>query len=166
MKEIWKDIDGYNGRYQISSLGRVKSIKPRGKDEDVIMSICINPIGYGFVNLFDGEKRKVFLVHRLVATAFIPNPNGLKIVNHKNEVKTDNRVENLEWCDYGYNSKYSYKLHSNVRNIGKKVMCIETGTIYPSIGNAGFVTGALPQNISRACRNEKRTAGSYHWKFV
>lgn len=166
MKEIWKDIDGYDGRYQVSNMGRVKSVKPRGEDIEIVFSCCPNAAGYPVVNLQKDKKKKTFFVHRLVALAFIPNPNNFKLINHKNEIKSDNRAENLEWCDAKYNSQYSYRLHSNVRNRGKRVRCVETGIVYPSIGNAGFCLNTNYQNISRACRIKTRTAASYHWEFV
>lgn len=166
MEELWKNIEGYEGRYQVSNMGRVKSIKPRGKDIEVFMSCCPNAMGYPIVLLSKDGKKKTLLVHRLVAKAFIPNPNEFNLINHKNEIKTDNRAENLEWCDAKYNTEYSYRLHPNVKANGKRVRCVETGVIYPSIGNAGFKTGIKYQHISRACRNKKRTAGSFHWEFV
>lgn len=164
--EIWKDIDGYSGRYQVSNLGRIKSVNPRGKDGEIIFSTCCNQAGYRVVNLRTDGKPKTFLVHRLVASAFLPNPHNFKIVNHINENREDNRVENLEWCDSKYNSQYSYRLHENVRRRGKRVLCVETGIEYPSIGYAAFVTGAHFQNISRACRESTRTAGSFHWRLI
>ncbi len=116
MEEIWKDIEGYEGKYQVSSLGRVRRLaytfKRRnrwGVCDNVIsagMMSLRNVKGYLSVQLRDETKRKHHQVHRLVAAAFIPNPDGLPEVNHKNEDKTDNRVENLEWCTRKYNTNY------------------------------------------------------------
>ena len=100
-EEIWKDIPGYEGLYQVSNFGRVKSLR-----KAIIMSIRINKKGYSTIGL---SKNGVFnrkSIHRLVAEAFIPNPDNLPQVNHKDEVKTNNCVENLEWCDNYYNLMY------------------------------------------------------------
>ena len=112
--EIWKDIKGYEGLYQISNKGRVYSIprsinKSDGKTQFVrgrILKPYIKQNKYLEADLCTEGKVKRYLIHRLVAEAFIPNPNNLPEVNHKNEVKTDNNVENLEWCTPKYNTNY------------------------------------------------------------
>lgn len=104
--EIWIDIKGYEGKYEVSSFGRVRSFNYRNTGEIKVLSVCENKCGYLYVGLFKDGKQKKFKIHRLVAESFIPNPNNLPQVNHKSEVKTDNRVENLEWCDAKYNSNY------------------------------------------------------------
>ena len=112
-KEIWKPIDGFNGYYEISNFGNVRSVKryvrSRGGSRPVesrMKEQFFNPRGYLRVALFKEQKCKKFFVHRLVAMAFIPNPLNLPFINHKNEIKTDNRVENLEWCTAEYNDNY------------------------------------------------------------
>ena len=102
-QEIWKPVEGFEGLYEISNLGRVKSLW-FGKEK--IMNPAKTKDGYLFVNLYKDRKRKAFKVHRLVATAFIPNHEGFEQVNHKNEVKTNNCVENLEWCSAWDNMHY------------------------------------------------------------
>lgn len=105
--EQWKAIDGYNGLYEVSSLGRVRS---KHSGEWRVMKPSKNDNGYLLVDLVKGGKRtrNRSRVHRLVAQAFIPNSDETKtIINHINEDKTDNRVENLEWCDYRYNLTYN-----------------------------------------------------------
>lgn len=99
MRELWKNIEGYN--YQVSSKGRI-----RNKNTKAIKKTFINERGYVIVSLYKDKRLKTFRVHRLVAKAFIQNPNNLPEVNHKNELKTDNRVENLEWCTREYNLAY------------------------------------------------------------
>ena len=102
--EIWKDVVGWEGLYQVSSFGRVKSFR---KKEPHLLSTCVGAHGYCVVLLHDGNgQRKNERVHRLVAQAFIPNPDNLPQVNHKDECKTNNRVDNLEWCTAKYNNNY------------------------------------------------------------
>ena len=103
--EEWRDIEGYEGLYQISSLGRVKSF-PRPTTPGGILKINKRKDGYCSVMLCKNGKTKRFLVHRLVAKAFIPNPNNLPMINHKNENPSKNIVDNLEWCDNKYNCNY------------------------------------------------------------
>lgn len=103
INEIWKDIEGYEGIYMISSKGRVKSLK-FGKEK--ILKNLKNTCGYLFVSLCKNGKFKNYLIHRLVASAFIDNPNNLSQINHKDEDKTNNRIDNLEWCDSSYNINF------------------------------------------------------------
>ena len=106
MDEIWKDVKGYEGRYQISNLGRFKSFAQDTKNGKIKIG-NLNFNGYLVMLLYDGMgNKKWYPVHRLVASAFIPNPEGFDQVNHKDEVKTNNRVENLEWCTNDYNIHY------------------------------------------------------------
>lgn len=120
MNEIWKDIEGYNGLYQISNLGRVKSLGRRGKGcslEDRILKSMINKDGYHLVNLKDtNHVAKWFTIHRLVALHFIPNPNDYKEINHKDEIKGNNIVTNLEWCTRDYNVSYGTVIERQSNN--------------------------------------------------
>lgn len=111
--EIWKDIENYSGSYQISSLGRVKSLERdidcgtgKRRIKEKIKNGFLSDNGYLTVCLSKGPKKKTFLIHRLVATSFIPNPDNLLQINHIDEVKTNNNIENLEWCTVGYNINY------------------------------------------------------------
>ena len=113
MIEEWRDIKGYEGIYQVSNLGNVCSldrvIKHYPKDyfqEGKVLSPALSRNGYPMVILVNHNKRKTRNVHRLVAEAFIPNPNNLPQVNHKDENKTNNCVDNLEWCTQKYNLNY------------------------------------------------------------
>lgn len=110
--EEWKDIEGYEGLYQVSNEGKVKSIERivnAGKRKFLFKSKFLKPIligNYYSVHLSKNNKSKMIRVHRLVAEAFIPNPENLAQINHKDENKTNNKVENLEWCTPLYNNNY------------------------------------------------------------
>ena len=118
MDEIWKDIKGYEGLYQVSNLGNIKSLNYNHTGNECILRLRKNNCGYFNVILYKNNKTKSHKVHRLVAEAFIPNPDNLPCVNHKSEIKTQNYVwvnedgtidpekSNLEWCDRSYNVNY------------------------------------------------------------
>lgn len=123
--EIWKDVDGYNGLYQISNIGRVKSLK---KDYERIMTPTDNGSGYLIVGLKKDKVRKNHYVHRLVASAFCKNPNNKKYVNHIDYDKSNNNCKNLEWCSQSENVKHS----ANRMRHRKKVSHSNTGHQYIS----------------------------------
>lgn len=109
-EEIWKPVVGYEGLYEVSSYGRVRSLDRYDRMnrfcEGRILKLCANRLGYLKAGLCSNDKKKQYLVHRLVAEAFIPNPNNLPIINHKDENPSNNNVDNLEWCTAKYNSNY------------------------------------------------------------
>ena len=112
MEEIWKDIKGYEGRYQISNFGRVKSlIYPKEKIMNIYNFRRDGEKGKGYwrARLIKNSSYKYFFVHRLVAEAFIPNPNNYATVNHINGIKTDNRIDNLEWCSLKENIQKAWE---------------------------------------------------------
>lgn len=108
MDEIWKDIEGYEGLYQVSNLGRVRSLYKRYKDVEFLK--FDNCYGYKTVGLYKDGKKNIFRVHRLVSLAFIPKEHGKPQVNHINGDKSDNRAVNLEWCTGSENMKHAYKI--------------------------------------------------------
>lgn len=120
MEEIWKEIEGYEGLYEVSNFGRVKSLK-RDKNGK-LMSLQKDKDGYPVVGLYFKGNLKLHKVHRLVAQTFLSNPDNLPQVNHKDEDKTNNMVDNLEWCTPGYNTNYGTR-NIRVRNkeLGKIV---------------------------------------------
>ena len=166
--EIWKDIEGYEGLYQVSNQGNVKSLKRKYVLADKILIPRIDTDGYALVNLSKHNKKTTFKIHRLVAETFIPNPDNLPEINHKDENKLNNKADNLEWCDRKYNNTYGtrqnlYKvLPQNKKNntyTSKAIQCIETGIIYPSISEA-------QRQIKCRINLKQKTSGGYHWKYI
>lgn len=160
--EEWKDIKGYEGLYMISNKGRIaKILHPK-----------INKDGYCEQGLVKDKIKKGKRIHRLVAEAFIDNPDNLPEVNHKDEDKVNNSVENLEWCTHKYNTNHGTRIERmrmsqrNREDCSKQVMCIETGIVYPSINEASRKTGANRQTIADVCNGKLKTAKGYHWKFI
>lgn len=133
-----------------------------------------NGNGYKIVILRKDNKSYAKTVHRLIANAFLENPNGFAEINHKDENKSNNKVENLEWCNHSYNNSYGTKIdrmkntwEKNKINC-KKVVCIETGIKYASIKDAATALNIFSGDISRACRNVKNhnKCGGYHWEYA
>lgn len=168
MNEIWKDIESYED-YQVSTCGRVKSLK-FGKEK--FLKLKKHRGGYIQVNLWKDGNRKQYSVQRLVAIAFIANPENKPHVNHKDENKENNCVWNLEWCDakynnnYGTNNKKVSKTLTNNEKISKKVICVETNKVYPSTMEAYRQTGVYNSNIVNCCNGKLKTAGKFHWRYV
>lgn len=104
--EIWRPISGYEGLYEVSDKGRIRA-QSQYRSWKTPISLTLMNTGYLRARLCKNGKGRGYSVHRLVAEAFIPNPDNLPLVNHKDEDKTNNCVENLEWCTHSYNSKYS-----------------------------------------------------------
>lgn len=105
-KEIWKDVPGYEGLYQVSNLGNVRSLNYRNKGEIRLLSQAVNKKGYKHVGLHKDKITTTFQVHRLVAIVFISNPKNLPVVNHKDWNPGNNCADNLEWCSIAYNGQY------------------------------------------------------------
>ena len=121
-QERWKPIFGYDGMYEVSDLGRVRS---RKRGEWKVMSAKKNRGGYLIVNLYKDGKQKTVKIHRLVAQAFIPNDNIFNTeINHRNECKSDNKVSNLEWCDRQYNNTYNEIHHRRTKYKRDKIKSI------------------------------------------
>lgn len=168
MDEIWKEIDD---RYSISNLGRVKS---NYANKERILKPTPDVRGYLKVDLRHGETRKSMMVHRLVALAFIKNPypENFKEVNHKDEDKTNNCVDNLEWCDTFYNCNYGTRNQRKGENCQKQIYSLDkNGAIdyYDSVKEAGKLLGITPTAISKALSDNyprNKTAGGKQWFYV
>lgn len=156
MEEIWKNVVGYEN-YMVSNMGNIKSLY-NGK----ILKQRKNNKKYLQVNLHKQGIIKTYLVHRLVAEAFIENPNNLPQVNHIDEDKTNNAANNLEYCDAAYNNNYG----THNEKLSKQVLCVETGKIYSSTMEIQRQLGYKNSNISRCCNGIQKTAYGYTWKYV
>ena len=128
--EEWKSIPGYEGLYEVSNLGRVKSLEKyryNNGGKQLLKERILRPIktrtGYFILSLYKNKTYKYYLIHRLVALTFIPNPDNLPMVNHLDEDKTNNRVENLEWCTAKYNSNYGTSIERAINTKIKNGYC-------------------------------------------
>ncbi len=177
--EEWRSVVGYEGFYEVSNLGRVRSL-----DREVTMKNGIRRKTHGKILTqgrynsksnyravalcLDGKAEKES-VHRLVALAFIPNPDNLPEINHKDENKQNNCVDNLEWCDRQYNNTYGTIRFKTAMAQGKPVLQKKDGVIinaYPTMGVASIFTGASEGGISACCRGEMKTSGGYEWEIA
>lgn len=166
MKEIWKDVNGCNGLYQVSNEGRVKSMNYNHTNNEKILKQCTVNGGYKQVVLFYNSKRKRKMVHRLVAEAFISNPLNLPQVNHKDENKENNCVDNLEWCDCSYNINYGTrndKISKPVLQYTKDGTLVNT---FKSVREAERETKLWHCSISACCKGKLKTTGGFIWKYA
>lgn len=161
LEEIWADLPGYEGLYRISNLGEIVSTPRKGTNGGT-KQYRITHKGYAEVTLCKDGKQRTEKVHRLVALTFIPNPNNLPEVNHRDENKLNNRVDNLEWCTTQYNLNYGTRTVKS----GRPVQCVETGKIYPGSAWAARELGFDQSTITKCCKNPNRATCGYHWKYV
>ena len=152
---VWKDIDGYEGLYQVSIFGEVRNTKGRTRKG------VLGGHGYLQIMLSKCGKTRTFLVHRLVAQAFIPNPDGLPEVNHKDENKQNNAVDNLEWCTPQYNMDYSNAKW--VHQYDKQGNYIKSWKSTKEVERVLHISNG---NISNCCNGRVKTAGGYVWRYA
>lgn len=165
MREIWKDIDGYDGLYKVSDCGNVFScyvnriLKP-GTTQD----------GYKYVSLHKDKKQQIYLVHRLVASSFLDNLDNLPCVNHKDENPSNNHVNNLEWCTYSYNNTYNNLHIRKAKLLAKHVYRYnEYGELfeeYESVQEAARILGASSGDIAECCNEKLLTYLNSVWSYI
>lgn len=161
----WRKIEGFE-RYSVSSDGQIRNDKT-GR----FLKAHKDRYGYLQLNLCPGRKK--VKIHRLVATAFLRNPYKKPQVNHKDGVKTNNKVENLEWCDNSENMVHLYRVLGAKTNSDnahkacmKPIMCLENGTTFNSIALAAQAIGVHPHSIGDCVRGKQKTSGGFHWAYI
>lgn len=175
--EIWKSIAGYEGLYAVSNEGNVRSLNFNHTGKAKILKPLKVTDDYLRVRLYKDGKGKTMKVHRLVAQAFIPNPNNLETVNHRDEVKTNNSASNLEWMsvadniNYGTRNRRSAEAQVNDTKKSKPVQMLDKSTnellaTFPSIMEAQRVTGISQGNIGKCCNGKRKFAGGYIWRYA
>lgn len=167
MKEIWRDIKGYEGKYQVSNLGNIKSLDYKRTGEEQLIKQCKDRYGYPVVLLYKNGNRKQYSVHRLVAFAFIPNPLNKPQVNHMNRNKSDNNIKNLEWCSNLENMQHAIKTGINKykRKIIQYDKSMNSIKEWDSIVEASNELNMTRANIIQCCRGKQKSAGGYTWRY-
>ena len=165
-EEIWKDIAGYEGHYQVSDKGRIKSVKFR---KERILKPRRDTRGYLRVNLCKNGEIKQYMVHRLVAKVFISNLDNLPMINHKDENPSNNRVENLEWCSAKYNNNYGTHIQRISEKLSKPVLQFtKSGEFvkkWKSATDVELNLGYSQSNISKCCLEKYNSANGFIWKY-
>ena len=162
MEEVWKDVPGYDGIYQVSNLGNVRTVK------------MMKPFkiwnGYSVVSFYKDGKEKHQLIHRLVAQAFLENPNNLPQVNHKDENKENNVVDNLEWCTRSYNRHYGTSIQRMIKNKSKKISQYSLDGKFIAEHQSAIeierMYGYDHSTIAKCCNGKQTQAYGYMWKYA
>ena len=176
--ELWKDIEGFEGLYQVSTLGRVRSLdkyidaKNRNVDKVLkrgkILKPFYNQDGYLRVSLYKNGKRTDFFVHRLVAETFIPNPLNLPVINHKDEVKDNNYPYNLEWCTVKYNNNYGNRIKKVSEKRSKKVYQYDLKgnliNVWASTKDCAR-NGFSSSHVVECCLGKRKTHKGFIWSY-
>jgi hypothetical protein len=169
VEEIWRDIKGYEGLYQVSNLGNVRSLRYGNRNE--VRELFLKPHNQGYlqVELHKDGKRKMFTVHRLVARAFVPGYFDGAHVNHKDENKHNNQADNLEWVTIRENSMYGTcqeRLHKNQRKpVIQLTLDGKFVKEWPSVWSVNYELGIDPGTIIKVCKGKYKTSGGYRWKY-
>lgn len=176
MEEEWFDIPGYEGLYQITKNGIIRSLTYQGKIRDIplIRKPNINRYGYAMMLLTKNKIRKNLSVHRLVALTFIPNPNNLPEVNHIDGNKLNNNVSNLEWCTSKENIEHAFKTGlkktGEVKHDSINVVLLNTGELFGCITNAAKEYKTTTSEICACCKQKQFSAGKFNdeplvWRY-
>lgn len=167
-KEIWKQIKGYEGLYEVSNFGNIMSLNYKRTGQVNVLSPVEDKDGYLYVGLHKNGKQKICFIHRLVAEAFIPNWFDYPQVNHKDENKQNNHIDNLEWCDCKYNSNFGTRNERRVKKQSKPVLQLtKTGEFVrewsstAEAGRNGFDQGG----VSNCCRGKLKHYKGFIWKY-
>ena len=180
MSEIWKDIIGFEGLYQVSQFGNVRSLNYNHTSNTKNLSIKHHHTGYKFVTLCGDNIHKNMFIHRLVACAFIPNPNNVPCVNHIDGDKSNNTVSNLEWMTYKENTRHAIEtgLRKDTNMRGKfgalhpsskpVIQCTRAGELvktWDCISDAARAYGKNPCTIINCCAGRAKSCAGYVWKY-
>ena len=173
MEEIWKDIKDFEGLYQVSNRGNVRSLDRTDNNNHFqkghLLPLCNNRKGYKNVGLWKNNKQSMRQVHRLVGEAFIPNPNNWPCINHKDEKPSNNDVTNLEWCTYEYNNNYGTKgkrvSDANSKSVIQYTKQGEFVAEYKSAREAKEKTGIDNGHIGACCLGKRNSAGGFLWEY-
>lgn len=154
-----RDIPGYEGLYAATKhTGQIWSYR-----RNIFLKDRADKDGYRRITLHTEDKKmKTYQVHRLIALAWLPNPENYDLINHKDEIKTNNDVDNLEWCDYKYNNNYGTRLDK----VKKPVICVETGERYNSIKEAAAANNVSVTSVSSCLRGVTKTCLGKHWVYA
>lgn len=172
MEEIWKPIQGYEGLYEISSYGNVASLNYNRTGVRKILRPRPSANGYYFVGLHKDNKEKMIPIHRLVAIAFVENPNGYNVINHKDENKRNNNFENLEWCTCKYNINYSLKnrggkkITKRTRKIAQIGCDNSVVKIWDNLIQIRNEMNYSDWSIQMCCVGKRKTAYGFRWQFA
>ena len=173
IKEYWKPVVGYEGLYMVSNRGRVKSFDRWVKSRNGSVRFCkgriLKPVtndrGYLCVELWKNNKRKSCKVHRLVAEAFIPNTYNLPMINHRDENKSNNNVNNLEWCDCKYNNTYGTRIERCSKPVVQYTLGGQFVKVWKSAKQAEREGGFSSKCISMCCKGKQKYHEGYIWKY-
>lgn len=162
-----KDIKGYEGLYAVTSCGKVWSHRSNRFLIPQYTSRTLN-LQYFCVRLYKEGNFKIFPIHRLVAMTYLPNPNNLPVVNHKDEDKFNNCINNLEWCTYLYNNTYGAAFKRRAKKNSKSLYCEELDKTYESLKAAAVDLNISVSHLCEVIKGTRKSVGGYqyHWRYI
>jgi len=170
----WNQIPGYEGYYEINRSGKVRSIDRIVKDKRVgekaisgkEILVCKDAYGYNKCQLWKNKKAYNVGIHRLLGIVFIENPQGKSQINHKNGVRDDNRISNLEWVTASENIKHGYRCNNRQSAVKKRIVCVTNGIMYNSLTEASNSLGVSVSNISSVCRGLREVTNNLKFSYI